>query len=224
MSRRFLKPSLGVATACAVFGAGVPAVLAATDADTGLSPSASKIALAKSTKLTILVKKDQANVLTKKKLTCTTSTASLLIPSTGFKFTVSNPKFGGCTDTLKTGDKDTIKAGGKWTATYIDASDASGEVHGAKGDKVALKIPKNGMVAVSTFETACAIFVNPKGTEKPITGAYNDATGQLKFAAAPITFLVGNAPHQTKICPVTGDTGTAVLSATYVASPVVSDN
>lgn len=223
MKRSFAKPGLGLATVCAMFGVGVPAVLAATDSDTGLSPKTSKIALAPQTKLTVSVPSDVAGVLKGHSLTCTASTANLTIPSTGFNVKASRPKFSGCTDNIKSGDTDTLKATGTWSATYKDASDASGEVKGA-GDKIVLKVPKNGVTALSTVAKSCAIFFNPKGQDRPMVGAYNDKTGHLTLSKKSLTFVVNNAPKQSGTCPVKGDTGKAQLSATYVANPVVADN
>lgn len=213
MKRRLFKPGLVFAAALATFTAAVPAVLAATGA-TGLTPKSSHMSLVPHTKLTFTVTKDTDGILTGHKLTCTAFSASLTMPATGFTFSIGSPKFTGCTDNLKSGDKDTMTPAGKWSGVYTNSAKPS----------IGIKMPKNGLSVVSSYEKSCAIFLNPKGTNPALSGPYNSSTGHLTITKAPDSYEVGNAPHQTSTCPVTGDTGTVTLTATFVTSPVVKAN
>lgn len=226
MKRNLTKPTLALAAMAATLGVAVPVVLGASDTDTGLTATID-VALAPNSQgikqATITVTSDSKNVLKGTEAVCTSAAVSSPLPVGGFGFRLLSPTFNGCTNsTAGQQYTDTVRTAGTWSGRYIDGSDAGGEVRGASGDKVLTTVPKNGLSLISGAAPTCVISENPAGNNPPLPGAYNDATGQLTIMNAHITFTVGSVPGAQ--CPIAGDTGTALASATFATSPAVSDN
>ena len=130
--------------------------------------------------------------------TCTASSTGFTLASRGGlgPFTLTLPKFTGCTDNLTGTDKITSK--GVWTNTYVNSTGSTSP------DQIKISIPKAGQTLVSSIAPSCTITVQPSAAGS-VLGTYDNA-GHLRLTNQTISYSAAGT------CPTGTGTGNATFS------------